>query len=746
MAIPGNMLSPTTEAIDPNTSGWRVRSNCSISLGSGGRNGSGCLAMAAAAAGEMQVETVSTYVITPGQVYFVFADAASGTQPERIGIEWLDFTLQPVGEPTWSLVTESADSGWHRISVAGECPLSATRCRVLISADAGAAGDEEYVENIYLGLPKRRTGNFLSFDAESGGELDLSAYAPDANCTLDRIVLPVGWDADWYYSGGHVMQATATAAGDMAVECVERPQVTPGTDYLVQVYIHPPAAAPNCWTELRFYDADGAQLQATRAYLDPSGTGVYRQICSDLAPAGAVTAGMAVGMDGAAAGDVLCTEGAYLGVAVQVPAGTVMPYADASFEQGPGAWSILSGPATIARSSPWGATAADGSYALTLTSATVATSVLVSGRYPVTPGQNWRSQIAMGPDGGAWQIDGAIRWYGSDGAEIVLNGNTGLIDLPNTGTWWTLTYDHEPPAGAAEARCEWTFAAQQADSVMQLDSAMLRAVLPQTDVEAHPETASITLTMRELDIGELATVWRIGPSGSRTLVRGADGLIEGTPIVSDLWVLEDYEAPLGVPVSYFAQFTTTDGTPAGLYSTGSIVLSPGDANFAWLKDPGNPQRNVQVVVQQAPDWSRPIGQSEYRVRGRRNSVVLSDVRGGLEGDLTVWTRSDDERAALHWLLDDGHVLLWQAVPGMGVSDMYVNVADVAEARIGGTAMEPWRAWTLPLKQADMPSTIGVNGSAGRTWQDVLVENATWGDVLTAYATWEDVFLNRRKEG
>ena len=43
----------------------------------------------------------------------------------------------------------------------------------------------------------------------------------------------------------------------------------------------------------------------------------------------------------------------------------------------------------------------------------------------------------------------------------------------------------------------------------------------------------------------------------------------------------------------------------------------------------------------------------------------------------------------------------------------------------------------------MPTTVGVNGATGRTWQDVLTEFATWQDVLDTYATWEDVFLDRR---
>jgi hypothetical protein len=80
---------------------------------------------------------------------------------------------------------------------------------------------------------------------------------------------------------------------------------------------------------------------------------------------------------------------------------------------------------------------------------------------------------------------------------------------------------------------------------------------------------------------------------------------------------------------------------------------------------------------------------------------------------------------------------------MGVSDMYVTVGQIEEGRTGGAAMETMRAWTLPLTETDMPVTTGVNGSAGRTWQDVVAEFATCADLLSTYATCEDLFLDHR---
>jgi hypothetical protein len=280
--------------------------------------------------------------------------------------------------------------------------------------------------------------------------------------------------------------------------------------------------------------------------------------------------------------------------------------------------------------------------------------------------------------------------------------------------------------------------------VLHVDQVVLWEVLPQTAVEGFDASGYALLTLRELPVdGYSISVYRVGQDGARTLVRGSAGLIDRQPITSDLMLIEDHEAPFGTEFYYRIEIYEPDGDLASTRSSASVTLTIADINTSWLKDPGNPQRNLLVMVETAPDWTRPIEQAAHVVRGRRNKVVLSGRRQGLEGDLVIRTRSDEERKALHLLLDDGNVLLWQASPDMGVDDMYVNVGQVPEGRVAKLAQDQWRAWTLPLVEADMPVTTGINGPAGRTWQDVVTEFATCADLLTVYATSEDLLLDRR---
>lgn len=747
MAIPGNRLSATTESIDPNGSGWRARMNCSTALGTGGRNGPNVLSVKSAAAGEMQAETVSAYSVVAGETYYTFADAACGSQPERIGIEWLDNSYSPVGSITWSLTTTAASSSLHRVSVAGVAPVGATRVRIVLSSTPAAGNISHFWENVYFGLPIRSQGNLFSFNTESGGELDSSSWTAETNCTISRQAPAVQWDVDWYYSGGHTIAMTASAGGNAAMRTTDRPAATAGVEYLAHTYINPPTAASTTWIELRFHDSGGAQLSATRAQLAAPGTGYYRQRVSAVAPAGTASCSVAVGIDSATAAQVLRVDGTVVQVAPQFRAGSVIPYADASIEQGVAGWSVVSGAATVARSTPWGNAAFDGAYALKISSATTTTSVIRSAKFPLAAGSaglTFRSEVIGQVTAGGWTWSHGVRWYDASNNDLGLTGSS-TATFPTPG-WWAITGDRTAPAGATQAAVEWTVTATSTNSTLVMDQVSLWQALPLTEVAANPETASVTLTLRELPVGQLLTVYRYGEDGIRTPVRGSSGLIQEQEITSDLMVIEDYEVPLGVSLWYRVEYHTVGATLVSTRGIGALTIDPGDPQYAWLKDPGRPFRNIRVMVQRAPDWQRPVEQAEYRVRGRRNSVVLSDVRGGLEGDLTIWTESDDQRAALHWLLDSGNTLLWQAAPGMGVSDMYVAVGEITEARTSPEAGEQWRSWTLPLKQVDMPVTTGVDGTAGRTWQDVLSEHATWQDVLDNYATWEDVFLDNKIGG
>jgi hypothetical protein len=302
------------------------------------------------------------------------------------------------------------------------------------------------------------------------------------------------------------------------------------------------------------------------------------------------------------------------------------------------------------------------------------------------------------------------------------------------------------PAGAVTGQIDLTLTATSASSTLQMDDVLLYQVLPQTTLTVSDAAASVRIVQREIDTSRLMTIYRVQADGSRALVRGSSGLIDKVTPTDSIFVVTDYEAPLGVPFTYRIEFySTTTGLLVEWEVTGTVTIDPGDPSYAWLKDPARPQLNRRVLVKTAPDWSQPIDQQVYRIRGRQNAVVLTGVRGGREGSLVVCTESDDDREGLRFLLATGNVLLWQAAPGMGESDVYVSVADTAFPRITTYAPEPWREWTLPVTEVDRP-TGGMAGSSTWTVRDVLIENDTVLSLISRYATVLDLTLNQRATG
>lgn len=752
--IPGNFLSQVTEAVDPNTSGWTALLNATISLGTGGRNGDGCLAVKSVASGEMRARTVSSYLVTAGVLYEAFADAAGATVPERIGIRWLTAANAEISI-TWSLSTATASATWHRISVAGVAPAGAVRAHVVVSSTPAAAAVVSNFENAYLGQPIRTLGNLLEFNTESP-EVDASGWAVDANCTLARQVPMVQWPADFYLGGGHTLALTVTANGNASIKTAAPAAVTAGTEYIVFCYLNPPTSGAATWIELRFVDAGGSVLSTQRSQLAAPGTGWYRQIGSAVAPAGSVGVVVAIGITGATAAQVVRADAVAVIAASQVnatgllgtlPVGTVTPFADASFEQGAGTWTVTSGVAVATRSTPWGNMSVHSSYSLKLTSSTATTSAVTSGKWQLGPGaadQPWQLSYDLNVAVAGWTFQDFITWYDASNTAIQTDSATSYT-LPSGG-WWMNTSSYTAPAGAVSAAVRITVGAPSVGAIVYLDKVGLVQALPQTEIVVDAANALVRLTHRGLTAGQLLTMWRLGSDGIRSLVRGPNGLLDSEPITAETFVIEDYEAPLGVPVSYYSEIRDSSGTLVETAEWTTVTIPFDDINLCWLKDPGNPQRNLMLMVPAGggPDWARPVDQASYVVKNRANKVTRSNIRNGREGDLLVWTRSDTERKSLAWLLSSGGTLLWQTAPGVGVGNMYVSVGQVAESRSGQDADDAWRTWTLPLVEADMPVTTGVNGSAGRTWQDILSEFGTWSEVRSTFATWEDVFLNRRR--
>ncbi|WP_234422369.1 DUF5047 domain-containing protein, partial [Streptomyces sp. NRRL F-6674] len=590
-------------------------------------------------------------------------------------------------------------------------PVGATRARLVLASAQTTAGVSHFWENVYFGGVIRTLGNLLPWSVEAT-EIDASGWTAEVNATVSRQVPAMSWPVDAYTAGGHTLAMTATAAGNAAVRTTVRPAVTPGTEYMAYAYLQPPVLTATAWIELRWHDAAGNQIGAQRSVLAAPGTGMYRQRASAVAPAGAASCSVAAGLDGAGAGQVLRLETVVVTAAPALAPDSVIRQDAATFEQGTGGWTVSSGTATLARSTPWGAAALEGSYALTATSPSATASTLRSPRVPVTEGVNWRlttgARATTGTTTSLWL---RVRWYDSSGTSIGLSTGTGYA-FANTGWYWMST-DAVAPAGAVEAAVELTVTASASASVLHVDGVSLRQVLPLTEVSVTEERGFATVTLRELILGYTLTVERETPDSKRAPVRGASGLIVDQPITRELVVAEDHEIPMGVPVRYRITMTSPSGARS-TRSTPLVTVSLPDRNEVWLKDPGNPQRACRVTPSASTGAAAAPGRTSSRSSRRaltcsprtRPRRISSSTDGGGDAVYPVSERflarlaeSHEVVTRVQLMLTDGQVI---DVPHTGGS-VTVDRGQAIRRTCTVTCPDPA---LLPRTPADQLATYG----------------------------------------
>jgi len=240
---------------------------------------------------------------------------------------------------------------------------------------------------------------------------------------------------------------------------------------------------------------------------------------------------------------------------------------------------------------------------------------------------------------------------------------------------------------------------------------------------ADPDSARIALRLQWPAVAS-ATVSRVDPDGTVSPVRGG----EPAAVVGGSWSGFDYEAPFDVPVTYRAV--------TGLVTQTSTAVTLPSFERAWLKHPGLPVLNMPVHVARLPVLQRAANSATLAVLGRLNPVVVSQRRAGYTGAVDVWTDSDDAKAGLWGLLNDGTPLLFAPPGGTGVTNMWLHVGDVAETRVTDVAAEHVRLWQLPFTVVDRPVDVVV--TTVYDWAAVVDEFTSWSDLVSQVGSWSEL--------
>jgi hypothetical protein len=497
------------------------------------------------------------------------------------------------------------------------------------------------------------------------------------------------------------------------------------------------SAGPAMRVDIYWYDSAETQLQVTTGNpwtLTSSAWTACNTVA--VAPVGAATARLVLAPVAMAAGQSwTCDIMRFLDLTTAVVPDNLIPYAQSDVEGGITGWTATG--ATLTHS---GAYVYHGDYAVQVVASggDLNVSLDVTPTTPIVPGQSYQLKFPTRSPVDAYPFTTRFEWLDVNGAVLRDRWNKWLSG--STSGWYLGPAGDIAPEGAVGVRVSMGITDAPAGHTFYLDRVSLTPG-GLTVAATEAPGGGVALIVSGLTTGGPAWTWslvRLDGKGGSSPVRGWSGDLTDQTVTGDIAVVTDYEAPLGVPVTWRVTIRSEDGASWRSYTSDAVTLPVGDTTV-WLKDPGLPQRSCQVTVATPmPTWRTPARQGVSQVRGRRLPVVISDVRGGKVGDLTVVTETSAERQALDWVLETGSVLLLQWPPGWGEADMYVSVGDVTAAPIADFADFHDRTWVLPLTEVDRPIG-GVMGSADRTWQTVKDEGPTWADVLSDKASWLDVY-------
>ncbi|MGW1268199.1 hypothetical protein [Streptomyces sp. NPDC002491] len=731
MSVTANLLSANVESVETDTSGWTAGANTTLFSSTRFYSGVKSLGMTATAAGSVTATTATRVAVTAGTVYQAYAYFAGITaiagRTSAVRVDWWAASTggTAISSSTGAATTLTNDTAWNTPppQLTATAPAGALYASVTVTVTGLTAGAQVATDRITFGLPTNISLNVLPYTASSV-ETDASEWTALTGCTVGRNQ-PLAFEG-WYH-----LLTTSTGAGAVEVQSIAG-AVTPGLTYMAQILGQSASGRP-ITVKLRWFDASGTEISTRTGNpwsLNTSGWTVCNTV--GIAPPTAATVRMVITATATSAGQTWMTDSMRINlVSGSIAPGNLIPFSQSDFEGGIDGWTVTGGTASTTT-----AVVYNGVYAMGVVAAggDLTISASVTPTSPIIPGESYAVRIPQNTPGLTPNFKVLIEWCDATGSAVRTRWQTwGSAGV--TGWYWAPVGD-VAPAGAVSVRISLVFPGLTSGDAVYIDRAQF--ALGGLTVTATPVLGGgAQLRVNGLTSRGPTWLWtldRVDASGSSYPVRGWTDDLTAQPITGDVAVITDYEAPLGVPV----QWRVTLKNPAGAgyqdYLSDALTLDY-SVTEVWLKDPGLPQRNVRAVVQTPmPTWKRPARQGVNVVQGRRLPVVISDVRGGKVGDLTVVTESTADKRALDWVLDSGGPLLLQWPPGWGEDDIYVSVGEISAAPVVDYAEFSDRTWILPLTEVDRPIG-GVSGSADRTWTTVAGEGDSWADVLDGVTSW-----------
>lgn len=742
MSASTNLLAPNVSSMETNVSGW-TSSGTTLSQSTRWYVGSKSLQMTSGGFTPTiaSAVTAARVAVTAGDVltayaYFAGVVAAPG-RTVTVSVSWYAAVSggTVISSVTSAPVPLPNGTGWATPPpvLVATVPVGATYAAVTVSAAGLTSGSQILVDGVTLGPVAEVTGNLLSY-IDQGVEIDSSGWSAVSNATLTTTY-------DTSVEGWNSLSIVAPATGDTVVQTVSSYTVTPGAEYFGYAWVYAPAASQSWITQIDWLDSTGTLISgasAAQTWSSPPASTWTRCGAVGRAPAGAASARLVLRPQSGTAGYRWLADQMALMPAPVLP-GNLLGYAAQSAEISASDWAVTSG-CTVARTT---ARAWEGVAAISVTATGGDATAHLVPTVPVTPRHAYKTVPNIYSPGitPTQTVDIIYTWL--DGLGATVSTTSVRWTLGTAAGWYAPIGSGVAPTSAVAAQVSLRFNGATAGKVFTVDNVLIADGGLGAVADPIPDTYGVRISLQGLTTGAYTYwgLWRQLPDGTTTPVRGSAADMTQMTITSDLAVVEDYEAPLGIPLQYRVKLWTTSAEYLDASSAPIVLPEPPDTEVV-IKDPALPARWTTAVVETLPDWQRAARQGVNYVRGRARPVIRTDVRSSRTGQITLVTPDAEARDQLWWLLDTGNTLLIQWPAGWHEADMYVQVGDVTEAHVVTPAQYADREWTAALTEVDRPIG-GIVGSADRTWQDVADDNTDWLAVLASADTWLDVLTGVR---
>ncbi|MBO0743675.1 MAG: hypothetical protein J2P43_01555, partial [Candidatus Dormibacteraeota bacterium] len=255
--------------------------------------------------------------------------------------------------------------------------------------------------------------------------------------------------------------------------------------------------------------------------------------------------------------------------------------------------------------------------------------------------------------------------------------------------------------------------------------------------DVEPTVRDVRLTYVVAAGGATVSFTRIGPSGVTSAIRGW----VNRPATPNTTVApRDFEAPIGVPITYTAQ--TLDASGAVIDTeTVTITIPSQGCGDTWLNDLARTQNTMRVLIETLPELDYPVPNSVHEIITRRAPIVSSDIAHTPQFELSFITDTLDQRDRARATLGNGVPVLLRTPPEDGIGNLYLAVLGFKEQRMVTRGVEDDRRFVVTGRQVERPDPILYVPGAPTTYDEVKARFATYQDLKDQRVNYDAVLYD-----